>query len=285
MLENNLKEIGLNNKEIRVYLTLLKSGTNKAGFIAKLIDMPKTSILDILNKLIQKSLVTKFKKKNAYFFTAYEPGKILDILNKQEEDIKNLKEKIKKILPWLNSLQNIASQKPQIEYLEGKKGLIDAFEDTLRIPKKNIFVYGSVNAQASNLPEIFPEYFDRRIKKKISTTCLIPATLPSLSECLLNDQRHLRKTYYLPKEMELPIEINIYENNTAIMSFEEKFAVIIRSKLIADCLKIIFQLAFDGAQKYDKKIRSEVNLEQMKKYYKQWVKIRKNGKIPKEFLQ
>lgn len=284
MLEEELKDIGLNNKEIKVYLTLLKSGTNKAGFLVKLLDLPKTSLLDTLNKLAQKSLVTRIKKKNAYFFTAYEPSKFLAILEKKEEELKQKKEKINKILPWLKNLQNISSPKPQIEYLEGTKGLIEAFEDTLRVPKKNITVYGSVNAQANSIPEIFPEYFDRRVKKKISTTCLIPASSASLAECLINDQCHLRKTYFIPHAMELPIEINIYENNTAIMSFEEKFAVIIRSKIIADCLRTIFNLAFDGAKKFDQEIRNNINLKDINKFYQQWVKVRKKEDIPKELL-
>lgn len=285
MLENNLQKIGLSNKEIKIYLALLKAGTHKASFLTKQIEMPKTSILDTLDSLVRKCLVSKIKKKNAYYFTAYQPDKILEMLEKEETEIKEKKKKVHEILPWLKSLQDISSPKPQIDYLEGKKGLIEAFEDTLRVPKKNIIVYGSVGAQADSLPEAFPEYFDNRVKKRISTTCLIPACLPSLAECSLNDKKHLRKTYFIPKEMELPLEINIYENNSAFMSFEEKFAVIIRSKVIADCLRIVFGLAFKGAEKYDREIRKDIDLKELQKFYKKWKKIRKTDKIPKKLIE
>lgn len=285
MLENNLQKIGLNNKEIKIYLALLKTGTHKASFLTKQIEMPKTSILDTLDSLVRKCLVSKIKKKNAYYFTAYQPDKILEMLEKEETEIKEKKKKVHEILPWLKSLQDISSPKPQIDYLEGKKGLIEAFEDTLRVPKKNIIVYGSVGAQANSLPEAFPEYFDNRVKKRISTTCLIPACLPSLAECSLNDKKHLRKTYFIPKEMELPLEINIYENNSAFMSFEEKFAVIIRSKVIADCLRMVFELAFKGAEKYDHEIRKSINPKELHKFYKKWKKIRKTDKISKKLIE
>jgi len=285
MLENNLQEIGLSNKEIKIYLALLKSGTHKASYLTKLIEMPKTSILDTLNSLVKKCLVSKIKMKNAYYFTAFQPNKLLEMLEKQEVEITEKKRKIIKILPWLKNLQDISSPKPQIDYLEGKKGLNEAFADTLRIPKKNIIVYGSVGAQAYSLPEAFPEYFNNRVKKKISTTCLIPACLPSLAECSINDKKHLRKTYFIPKEMELPLEINIYENNSAFMSFEEKFAVIIRSKVIADCLRIVFQLAFEGAEKYDHEIRKNINYKELQKFYKKWKRIRKTNKIPKKLIE
>jgi sugar-specific transcriptional regulator TrmB len=285
MLENNLQQIGLTNKEIKIYLALLKSGTHKASYLADIIEMPKTSILDILNSLVSKCLVSKIKKKNANYFTAYDPTKILEILEKEEVEIKEKRKKINKILPWLKNLQDISSPKPQIDYLEGKRGLIEAFEDTLKVPKKNILVYGSVGAQAFSLPGEFPEYFDNRVKKKISTTCLIPACLPSLAECSINDKKHLRKTYFIPKELELPLEINVYENNSAFMSFEEKFAVIIRSKIIADCLRMVFKLAFEGAEKYDQEIRKNINHKELQKFYKKWKKIRKSGDIPKNLIE
>ncbi|EKD75925.1 MAG: hypothetical protein ACD_43C00275G0002 [uncultured bacterium] len=278
MIENTLKEIGFSSKEIKVYLALLKAGTHKASFLAEQTEMPKTSIFDILNSLVKKCLVSKIRKRHAYYFTAYQPEKILEMLEKEALAIQGKKEKINKILPWLKNLQDITSPKPLIDYLEGTRGLTEAFEDTLKIPNKNIVVYGSVGAQAGTLPGVFPEYFDKRVKKKISTTCLIPACPPSLAECSLNDKKHLRKTYFIPKEMELPLEINIYEHNSAFMSFEEKFAVIIRSKVIADCLRTIFKLAFEGAEKYDREIRNNIDLKEMQKFYQNWKKVRKNGK-------
>lgn len=275
MLEKNLQKIGLNNREVKIYIELLKTGTQKASYITKKVELPKTTVTDTLNSLYKKGLISKFKKKNAYYFTAYDPDRIIDVLEKKRKNLQKQKADILKVLPMIKNLQNIDSFKPQIEYLEGNQGLIDAFEDTLKVKNKNILCYGSVDSQAAALPDIFPEYFQNRVKRKISATCLIPAVKPSLAECLLNDQKHLRKSYFIPEDMVLPLEINIYEDNTNIVNFEKKFAVIIRSKIVTDCLKIIFKLAFEGAKKYDKEIRNNVDMEEIKKFWKKWKKIRK----------
>ncbi|MBU0731679.1 hypothetical protein KKC88_02245 [Patescibacteria group bacterium] len=281
MLEKNLKSIGLNNNEVKVYLTLLETGTNKASFVAKFSEIPKTTVLDILNSLNKKGFITKIKKKNAYYFTAYEPDRIIKLLEKEEEELKKRKEKMKKVIPLLKNLQDVKSSKPKIEYLEGQDGLVEAFEDTLKIKNKNIYCYGCVDSQAVALPNAFPEYFEKRVKRKISTTCLIPATKPSLAECLLNDQKHLRRSYFIPGEMVLPMEINIYDDTTNIASFDDKFAVIIKSKPVADCMRNLFQLAFEGAEKYDKKIRQETDIDEMKKFWKKWKRVRKSPSAQK----
>ncbi|MFH1781501.1 MAG: helix-turn-helix domain-containing protein [Patescibacteria group bacterium] len=282
MLEKNLSYLGLNEKEIKIYISLLKTGTNKASFIARNINLPKTTVLDALNTLTKKRFISKIHKQNAYYFTAFEPDKILQLIDEEEDELKKKKGKIKNIIPLLENLQDIKSPKPQIEYLEGKQGLAEAFTDTLKVPNKNILCYATVDEQAYALPEVFPEYFYNRVKKKISTTCLIPASKPSLAECILKDEEQLRKTYFIPEDKYVPIEINVYENNTAIMSFEEEFAVIIRSKPIADSMKVMFDLAFEGAKKYDKEVRDNVDINELKEFYKKWKVIRKTPSAQKK---
>lgn len=258
MLEASLHELGLDKRQISVYIELLKAGTWKASNIAKILDMPKSSVLDVLSVLVHMGLVSKIRKKNAFIFSAYEPQKILDILDDRKRKLEYLEHKMKVAVPLLRNLQDITSPKPQIEYLEGRSGLIEAFHDTLKISHKTILCYGSVAEQDKTLPDIFPNYYKERVKRKISTICLIPADSASTEECLANDEKHLRKTYFIPESMALPMEINIYENNTTIMSFKEQFAVIIRSKPVADCYRIIFNLAFEGAKNYDKEIREKL---------------------------
>lgn len=282
MFEEKLQKIGLNTKESRVYIELLKRGTRKASDLTKSLEMPKTSVLDTLNSLSKKGIVSKIKRKNSYLFTALEPEMLMNILEQQEQKIKDNMKKVEKIIPLLESLQDIKSPKPQIEYLEGKQGLAEAFTDTLKVPNKNILCYATVDEQAYALPEVFPEYFYNRVKKKISTTCLIPASKPSLAECILKDEEQLRKTYFIPEDKYVPIEINVYENNTAIMSFEEEFAVIIRSKPIADSMKVMFDLAFEGAKKYDKEVRDNVDINELKEFYKKWKVIRKTPSAQKK---
>lgn len=65
----------------------------------------------------------------------------------------------------------------------------------------------------------------------------------------------------MPKEWNYPIQVNVYKNTTVFYSFDESFALMIKSKPIADCLKKIFELAFDKAAEYDKEIRANKEID------------------------
>lgn len=152
--------------------------------------------------------------------------------------------------------QIISTTNPsQVEYLTGEEGIIRAFEDTLKVPNTTLLCYGTVKHQTRSLPSIFPNYYDERVKRNISTRCLIPADVQSLKECIQNDRAHLRTTRFIGRETTMPVEINIYGESVAIMSFEDNFAIIIRSKTVADCLRIIFELAYECAKESDIKVR------------------------------
>jgi len=51
----------------------------------------------------------------------------------------------------------------------------------------------------------------------------------------------------------IDIEIDIFDNKVIIASWKENLAIIIESQKIADAQKKIFELAWEGAGKYQKK--------------------------------
>ena len=68
MITTILKKLDLTEKEIEVYLELLKIGLSRASVIAYKIAEPRTTVQSILLKLEEKNLVTKFLDKNTYIF-------------------------------------------------------------------------------------------------------------------------------------------------------------------------------------------------------------------------
>ena len=57
-----LREFGLTDKEVRVYLILLSLGSINLQELAKRIDLPRTTIYNTLNYLYTKGLVSKIVK-------------------------------------------------------------------------------------------------------------------------------------------------------------------------------------------------------------------------------
>lgn len=252
-----LANLGLSKIEIDCYLALLKNSPQRASDLSKKLDVPKATILAALYRLSDEAgIVRKSKKKNLFLFFVEDAKDLLSYIQRKEEEIKISKTQVENMLPELRSMQNFDAKKPQVFYFEGKEGLKAAFEKVLEEADEMIG-YGSLEDDQKYLSDLYPDYYDRRVKKKIPVTGIIPATDFNVQEVLKNEVKHLRKTRLIGKEFNFPIQVNVYKNTAVFYSLEESFALMIRSKPVADCLKKIFKMAFENAEEEDIKIRQK----------------------------
>jgi len=246
MINNLLKQLGFSEKETQIYLALLEIGSGKAQDVSKKTGLNRTTVYDICETLMQRGLISKYKKGAGTFFNALDPKHILSYLDREKEEeareIDKQKNKVAELMPQLISLQNIyGSTKPKVQFFEGEKGMREAYEDTLT-SKDMILAYANPKTMFEGLPNFFPEYFARRAKAKIFIRAIMPRNKVSV-ERQIHNQEEMRDTRYLPEEsMDFSPEINIYNNKMLVASWKEKMAIIIESKELASLQKLSFQL-------------------------------------------
>ncbi|MEW6610388.1 MAG: helix-turn-helix domain-containing protein [Patescibacteria group bacterium] len=242
-----LGEIGFSEKEARVYLALLALEQATANEIAKKADINRTSAYDVLEILIKRGVVSKYKKKSRTFFNVSDPGKLVAYLEHEKADYEKTIEKqktaVSAVLPELISLQTPLSTKPKVQFYEGEKGMREAYEDTLTA-KGGILAYANVQTMHWALPKFFPEYYTRRTKEKVSIKAIMPQNELS-RERAAHDREEIRQSKFLPEGQEFSPEVNIYNNKVLIASWKEKMAVIIESKEFADLMKLMYQLLWE----------------------------------------
>jgi len=249
MIQNLLKQLDFSEKESLVYLALLKITSGKAGEISKETGLNRTTVYDICDSLLQKGIISKYKKIDGTYFNALDPNNLIGYLEREkEEKVKNIekqKNRVSELLPQLISLQNIYSKnKPRVQFFEGEKGMREAYEDTLT-SKEIILAYANVETMKEGLSNFFPEYFKRRVKNKIFIRAIIPRNKASIEQSKL-DQKEMRSTRFLPEDkMTFSPEINIYNNKMLVASWKEKVAFIIESKELVDLQKLTFDLLWD----------------------------------------
>ena len=117
-----LREFGLTDKEVRVYLILLSLGSINLQELAKRIDLPRTTIYNTLNYLYTKGLVSKIVKGHVTYFKAVNPEKLIDTLNQKREFILS-------VLPELEALKVEIKESSSIEIYEGFKGISTILTD------------------------------------------------------------------------------------------------------------------------------------------------------------
>jgi len=239
-MEEALREFGLTDKEVRVYLASLKLGTALVQDIAKKAGTYRTYTYEILKSLKEKGLVSHAIKSGKQYFEVAEPEKLINILNEK-------KSKINKILPDLKNIYESIIEKPKIELYEGKEGLKTILDDLIKT-KKEILVYSSTRKQQQLLQFYFPNYIKRRVKEKIKIKVLTEKSKETL-ELHKKDKQELREMRFLPKGFEFPTATNIYGNKVAILSLEkEPIGVIIEDEAIAKTQKMIFELMWKQAK-------------------------------------
>ena len=255
-IQKILKKIGLNLLEMDCYLALLKKSPQRASELSKSMEVPKATVLEALHRLSDElNIVKKSKQKNFYLFLVEDPADLVTFFEQKEAEYSKAKKQVTKVLPELRTMQDFDVVKPKIYYLEGKKGMQQSFKQVLEEADK-IIGYGSNEDDYKYMPELYPDYYENRVAKKIPVKAIIPALPFNVKETLKNEIKHLRKTHLIPEDFNYPIQVNIYKNTVVFYSFEENFALKIKSKPIAACLKKIFEFAFDYTEESDKKIRT-----------------------------
>jgi HTH-type transcriptional regulator, sugar sensing transcriptional regulator len=163
---NHLKEAGLTEGEIKVYLALLELGSSTTGPIIEKSGIARSIIYQILEKLMQKGLVSYITKDKTKYFQSAQPQKILEFIENREIQLKENKKKVEDLLPQLLLHQKM-QPKSEANIYTGFKGLRTAHEHTYQKLKKGEFYY-YLGIPASQ-PEEQHLYWQRDHVKRIKT--------------------------------------------------------------------------------------------------------------------
>ena len=232
--EKVLANLGFSPNEIKVYLTLNDYGSLKAGKIAKIAKLDRSSCYNALKILAEKGLVSYVLIGNVKWFQATGPKRLLEFVKEQQEDVKE-------ILPELHTRHKAAKIEGQVRLFKGIKGVKSIFLDIARTGKDN-FVFGSEGQFSKKMPE-FAKQFDRLKKEKnIRTKLIIRKGRKEI------DKKTTEYKYIVASES--PAVTNIYGDKIAILIWtDEPEGVIIENKAAAKAYKSYFDFMWKHAKK------------------------------------
>jgi len=248
-LQKMLKDFGLEEKEVCVYLALLELGTSHASHIAKKAKVNRSNCYAVLESLINQGLVNKSGKEKKFKFTATPPERLHLLIKEEQEKIENLEEKLKMLLPELKSIHDTTENLPKVRFIEGIKGIKSVYEDTLSsLPRGG--EYWHLNPDIGSFMNLFGqdwlvETIKERVQKGIKSKAIIERT-PWVEKQKKRDKKDNRQTVLLPPNIKMPSRLHIYNNKVAIFSLEkEPTGVIIEDKNIADLMRVLYQALWE----------------------------------------
>lgn len=252
MLELDLQKLGLNEKEVKVYLAALEFGYASAQDIAKKAQVNRATTYFIIEGLLRKGLMTQIEKGKKAFFAAEDPKSLGVIVDKKIMEAEEVKGVFGNILPQLESIYNLSAEKPKIRYYEGYDGIKAMRMEFLHLPKETGEIVGII--ALDKLLRYFPgheqEITMKRVEKRVKSR-VIYTTEKGPVEGATNKEL-LRETRYVPANtFNLTSDISIYGDKVSMVFLKEKLGgVMIENSELADMMRAIFELAWEGAEKY-----------------------------------
>lgn len=245
-----LQNIGLSEKEAKIYLELLSLKEALPGVIARRAGIKRPTAYLVLDQLLKKGLVSQIKKGRYTYFQPVNPHSIVEDQYKRFNDLE-------KSLPKLLSLHEQFSVQPQVSYFQGKEGIIRIMEDTLTTNTELLCWADVTLATKTLLKDYYPSYIAKKVSRKVWLRGIFSYDKIAL-DVKRRGRKELREVYLIPKE-DFPFknEVNIYDDKVAIISHEDQIGVIIQNKNIADTQRSIFNFAFKYAKTVEDTILSQ----------------------------
>ncbi len=248
-LEAELKKLNFSDKEARIYLALLELGIAPVQDIAKKAKVNRATTYVVLETLQKKGIVSRVEKETKIMFSAEPPRILMRLFRIQERELKEKEEDFKKIVPELEALFNLAAEKPRVKFFEGTEGVRAVREDILASGAKILYDIYSLE-YVEQIRALFSEEENEEFLKKRQA---LGMTIKSIytGDRPFEDFKLRGERRFIPKEkFSFSSDILIYEDRLALTTLRDKMvSVIIESREIANTLRSVFELAWQGTEK------------------------------------
>jgi len=227
--QNVLKELGLSEGEIKVYLALLKLGSCPVSKVKEESELHRTTIYDFVEKLLNKGLINYVVKNNVKYYSAAHPNKLLEYLKEKQD-------KLSQILPELVEISKFEKEEVSVEVYKGKEGMKTALLEGLKAKGEILGIGIDETKYKENLP-VFIEQYQRMLKEKGVHERMIVKSDPKY----LFDQSN---THYkmIPASYFSPTFTVIYSDKVQFALWEPSvMSVIIKNQKLADAYRGHFE--------------------------------------------
>ncbi len=236
-----LKKIGLEDKEIVIYMACLEHDLNTPTSIAKQTGIKRTTVYFYIEKLLAKGLVAqKIKKVKKYIVCLPTKNAVKNYLESQKEKIAD-GEKLLGQLPTEKT--NLLNTLPtQVYFYEGKEGAKKLLNEILA-EKDNIYWLGSIENVLSVVGEenLYKLFTLKRMTQNTSSYALTDKKI--LEHKRFSEQLgKFRYFKFLDSPFEIPALLVLFKNHIGMISLSggSVKTIIIKDRLINEMVKFLF---------------------------------------------
>lgn len=239
MNKDILKQIGLTDYEVEIYLALLTNGQMSAYELAEKAGMYRQVTYDTLNRLGEKGFVSFVKEGKTRIFKAIDPKLVLEFLNERTDSYKQ-------ILPQLIRLDTAARQPLVVETYRGRNVLGIALKDIINHLKgtkgENLCTavdeYIALEKHKTSCDQYERDMLRYRLKERV----MIRKGVKGIFQKRTSRYRTIHPKFFNPNPTQ------IYGDNVSILVWgNPDHLIIIRNRNVADSYRKQFELMWKTA--------------------------------------
>lgn len=235
-----IRNLGLTDYEVEIFLVLIKSGPLSAYEISKKTGLYRQACYDALNRLQEKGFVSFALRNGKKIFQAINPQQISEFLDEQKKQYES-------ILPELLKMQSSGGEDISVEVFKGKRIIKIALRDIINTLREG----GEVLCSA--VDENFALETDKTTIEQYERDIL----LYKIKERVIlkkGDKGFLKKGntkyVYIDEKYFNPNPLLIYDNKVQIIMWgNPNYLIQIKSKNISDSFHKQFELMWKIAKK------------------------------------
>jgi sugar-specific transcriptional regulator TrmB len=249
-LVSQIEDLGLSNKEAKVYLACLGLGASSVQSIADRAGIKRVTTYVILESLAGLGLVTRSVKAKKTYFIAENPAHLESLLKKRADDLAEQVIGLKQILPQLSALRAVPKELPEVKIYDGVDAVSQLCSDFFTTEKDK----RSEILQLSNIEElslILPGRALARVNSEQARVQRRSRLLYTSEKGAIyqgEDRNKARESRFLPPD-KYPIsgEVAILGQSVLIISLVQSrpVGVVIRNTEMTATLKVVFEMAWE----------------------------------------
>lgn len=246
-----LKQIGLKEKEIKVYLIILEKGSLSAQNIASETGIKRTTVYLVLEKLKKIGLVGEIIDKNKKAFFAEKPEKLLKIIREKKKDMEKEEERIKSMLPQLEKIlknKNISSDE-EIRHYQGKEGIWNIIDNYLKSKKDLCIFFPGKTYEHLGLSRIISDVTKKRRQIGKTKAYIITDYHAQNKKFFREEDTDFREIRFLSEISHFDSGILIYDQKIALVSLQKPYSsILIKNLEIYSLVKFMFDIIWQSLE-------------------------------------
>ena len=232
-----LHRLGLEDREIDIYLALLGMKSAKASAVATAAGQSRSHTYLLLKALMKRGLVSEVDRGGVLHFVAESPSSLVTLAESRARDMAETGKLLEGTIPLLESLSSPIAREPHVTLLYGLDGVRQIYRELFRHEYLSFFN-----------PEPMYKAFGKNVSLDLLTDGLFhgrdlivdnESAQQFISEVKPHEGHVMR---LLPKNVVFPIDCVVRHDTVALFAYDERCTIVrIENKNIADAFRAWFE--------------------------------------------